>query len=182
MIMDGASARGRADVETGLAALLRSVLEPGASGVVVLLEGAAGIGKSHLLDRLCAGTAARTWRTRGDERLRRQGFAAVEELVAAAPAQVHPADHAFDRVDGWCQDGPVLLCVDDAHHLDAASWGVLRRLAWAARDMPLALLVAARPHPPSAGLEAFAAMAERVGLPALDRVGVEALVHERTGA
>ena len=175
----------RVAAEAELASRVRAVLAARrAPGLVAVVEGPPGIGKSHLLHRLCAepvhGALVRS--ARGDERLAQQGFAVVEELVGCAPAGEHPADHAFARVDDWCQAGPVLLCVDDAHQLDAASVGVLRRLAWATRDLPLVLLIGARPFPASPALEALRRVAARYPLPALDRMGVEALVFERTGA
>ena len=54
---------------------------------------------------------------------------------------------AFNHVDELCADGPVVLCADDAHFLDAASLTLLRRLAWASQSLPLALLINTRPSP-----------------------------------
>ena len=58
-----------------------------------------------------------------------------------------PSDIAFDRVDGLCAVGPVVLWMDDAHNADAASLTVLRRLVWASRNLPLVVVITARPFP-----------------------------------
>lgn len=155
-------------------------------GVVAFVEGPPGTGKTHLFDRLAAEADARQGvrvrRARGDERRARVSFAVVEELTGLAPEHEHPADHAFALVDEWCQIGPVLLCVDDAHQLDVASIGVLRRLAWATRDLPLVLLVGARPFPVRQALDTLRQQALRYELPPLDRMMVETMVFDRFGA
>ena len=42
----------------------------------------------------------------------------------------------------------MVLAADDAHNLDAATLTLLRRLVWASRSLPLAVLITARPLRP----------------------------------
>jgi DNA-binding CsgD family transcriptional regulator len=76
----------------------------------------------------------------------------------------------------------VVLCADDAHHLDAASLTLLRRLAWASQSLPLALLISTRPSPAREQLRLLIRQARlRLVLPPMSRMMVERLVFDRTG-
>ena len=93
-----------------------------------------------------------------------------------------PGDAAFDHVDELCADGPVVLCADDAHHLDAASLRLLRRMVWASRSLPLAVLVTTRPGPSREPLAMLIQQAQvRLWLPPMGRLRVERLVFDQTG-
>ena len=92
------------------------------------------------------------------------------------------ASAAFDRVDELCADGPVVLCADDAHNLDAATLTLLRRLVWASRSLPLAVLVTTRPYPSREPLTMLIRQAQvRLWLPPMGPMMVERLVYDRTG-
>jgi predicted ATPase len=120
------------------------------TGVSVVIEGAPGIGKTFLVRDVLASVppgAAKILRVAGEHARRNDPFAAVAPLLASLPAGRDPGEAAFDHVDELCADGPVVLCADDAHNLDAASLRLLRRLAWASQSLPLALLISTRPSP-----------------------------------
>lgn len=103
-------------------------------------------------------------------------------LRADLPAGRDPGEAAFDRVDELCADGPVVLCADDAHYLDAASLTLLRRLAWASQGLPLALLINTRPSPCREQLTMLVRQAQiRLWLLPMSRMMVERLVFDRTG-
>ena len=120
-------------------------------------------------------------RAAADHRRRNEPFATIEQLTGPAPDGSDPSDVAFDRVDMLCGAGPVLAWVDDAQHCDAASLTVLRRLVWASRDLPLVVLITARPFPVREQLEMVARQTDlRCRLPPMDRMMVERLVFDRT--
>lgn len=82
-------------------------------------------------------------------------------------------------MDAWCQAGPVLLCVDDAHRQDTASIGLPRHLAWASRDLPLALVIGPLSFPVCSVLDSLRGSALHHVLPPMDPVDVGELVRER---
>jgi predicted ATPase len=121
------------------------------TGASIVIGGAPGIGKTFLvrrvLDSLDPGTA-QVLRVAGASGRRSEPFAVAVQLLRPAES-TRTADNsgeaAFDLVDEMCAAGPVVLWCDDAHHLDAASLGLLRRLVWASRSLPLAVVVTTRP-------------------------------------
>ena len=160
------------------------------TGVSIVIEGAPGIGKTFLVRDILASVppgAAKILHVAGEQARRNEPFAAVGQLlagqlVAGLPADRDPGEAAFDHVDELCADGPVVLCVDDAHNLDAASLTLLRRLAWASQNLPLALLVNTRPSPAREPLRSLIRQARlRLSLPPMSRMMVERLVFDRTG-
>ena len=155
------------------------------AGVSVLIEGAPGIGKTFLVREILDSIApadAKVLHVAGEQGRRNDPFAVAGQILGGMPTGRDPGDAAFDRVDELCADGPVVLCADDAHNLDAASLSLLRRLAWAAQSLPLALLITARPSPSREQLTMLVRQAQvRLWLPPMGRMMVERLVFDRTG-
>ncbi|WP_169813284.1 helix-turn-helix transcriptional regulator [Nocardia vaccinii] len=143
-------------------------------GVVALVEGEAGIGKTALLEAVTARYAAAGLRVRrgaADELRRDMPFAAVCSWLdadrgaaddatdrirallrgtdggAAATHEFAVSEAILEHVDTWCSAGPVALILDDTHWADRSSLAVLHRLGALADDLPLVVLLAARPLP-----------------------------------
>ena len=75
-----------------------------------------------------------------------------------------------------------MVCADDAHYLDAATLTLLRRLVWASRSLPLAVVITTRPYPSRASLALLVRQAQdRVSLPPMGRMMIERLVFDQTG-
>lgn len=175
----------RAEIETWLRAAVTAVIAgPLHRGDSVLVEGPPGIGKSHLCRAVVAAArAGGSWvlSARAEERRRRVSFAVIDELVGPSGA-ADPAEIALERVDARCALGPVVCWVDDVHQADAASLRVLRRLVWAARDLPLMVLISARSYPRPEGVELLAGQVRRrVTVPSMDEAMVSGLVRRLTG-
>jgi DNA-binding CsgD family transcriptional regulator len=156
-----------------------------AAGVSVVIEGAAGMGKTFLVREILASVApgdAKVLRVAGEQGRRNDPFAVVGQLLPGPAAGGDPGEAAFDYVDELCADGPVVLWVDDAHYLDAASLTLVRRLAWASQSLPLALLISTRPAASREQLTMLIRQAQlRLWLPPMSRMMVERLVFDRTG-
>ncbi|HEY1915412.1 MAG TPA: LuxR C-terminal-related transcriptional regulator [Streptosporangiaceae bacterium] len=154
-------------------------------GISIVIEGPPGIGKTFLAQDILTGLepgAPKVLRVAGERGLRSDPFTAARQLLGGQLPGGDPADAAFDHVDELCADGPVVLCADDAHHLDGASLTLLRRLMWASRNLPLAVLVTTRPDPSRATLSMLVQQAQvRLQLPPMGRMLVERLVFDRTG-
>ena len=154
-------------------------------GTSVVIEGPAGIGKTFLTRTLTESVpvgAATILRVAGEAGRRHDPFAGAGQLLGELPRTGDPGDAAFDRVDELCAEGPVVLCADDAHNLDAATLTLLRRLVWASRSLPLAVLVTTRPYPVREPLIMLVEQAEvRLPLPPMGPMMVERLVYDRTG-
>jgi DNA-binding CsgD family transcriptional regulator len=155
------------------------------TGVSIAVEGAPGIGKTFLaraiLDSIPPGQA-KVLRVAGEQGRRTDPFAGAGPLLEDMPGGGDPAEAAFDRVDELCADGPVVLYVDDAHNLDAATLTLIRRLVWASRSLPLAMLITTRSDPSREPLTMLLRQAKvRLWLPPMGPMMVERLVHDRTG-
>jgi DNA-binding CsgD family transcriptional regulator len=155
------------------------------TGVSVVIEGAPGIGKTFLARDILASVApgqAKVLRVAGQQGRRNDPFTVASQLLGDPTGAADPAEAAFDHVDELCADGPVVLCADDAHYLDAASLTLLRRLVWASRSLPLAVLVTTRPGPSREPLAMLIRQAQvRLWLPPMGRMMVERLVFDQTG-
>jgi DNA-binding CsgD family transcriptional regulator len=154
-------------------------------GVSVVVEGAPGVGKTFLTQAIAGsvppGTAT-ILRMTGEPGRRHDPFVGAGPLLGDTPGSGDLGDAAFDRVDELCAEGPVVLCADDAHNLDAATLTLLRRLVWASRSLPLAVLVTARPYPAREPLTMLVQQAGvRLRLPPMGPMMVERLVYDRTG-
>ena len=156
-----------------------------AAGVSVVIEGAPGIGKTFLVREILASVApgdAKVLHVAGEQGRRNDPFAVAGQLLTGEATGEDPGEAAFDHVDELCAGGPVVLCVDDAHYLDAASLTLLRRLAWASQSLPLALLISTRPAASREQLTMLIRQAQlRLWLPPMSRMMVERLVFDRTG-
>jgi DNA-binding CsgD family transcriptional regulator len=155
------------------------------TGTSVVIEGAPGIGKTFLAQRILQSVApaeAKILTLAGEPGRRNDPFAAAGPLAGDVPLGGHPGDAAFDRVDEMCAAGPVVLCADDAHNLDAATLALLRRLVWASRRLPLAVLVTTRPYPAREPVTMLIEQARvRLRLSPMGPMMVERLVRDRTG-
>jgi DNA-binding CsgD family transcriptional regulator len=154
-------------------------------GTSVVVQGAPGIGKTFLTQAVTEAVppgAAAVVRLAGEPGRRHDPFAGAGPLLADTSAGGDPGDAAFDYVDELCAEGPVVLCADDAHHLDAATLTLLRRLVWASRSLPLAVLITARPYPAREPLTMLIQQAAvRLRLPPMGPMMVERLVYDQTG-
>ncbi|MFE0514115.1 BREX system ATP-binding domain-containing protein [Streptomyces sp. NPDC058964] len=156
-------AKGRHMTQAGRASVagaLETVLATCAVGRsrVVVIEGAAGCGKSHLLDAvaeraIAAGALVLT--ATATEAGHRVPLGLLRQLVGSAPAFALPRTGAEDAgptgeaMRTFCAElcdlalaGPVVLCLDDVHHADAQSLHHLRYLVRHVRPAPV-LVVAA---------------------------------------
>ncbi|WP_072803229.1 LuxR C-terminal-related transcriptional regulator [Rhodococcoides yunnanense] len=153
----------------------------------LMLTAGPGAGKTYLLRQIAYGTAVATRWATGDELSWRRPYGmAAEQLGIELPATIPPH---FDqvllaRIDELCAQGPLLLVVDDAHHADAGTLGLLNVLAGTARHLPLALVVAWRSVPVRQQLITLAARpaVRDWTLPAMDSADIEMLAHSRLGA
>ena len=159
-------------------------------GVITLVEGAPGVGKTTTLDALTA-DLARTWprihRVSADEPGRRRPFGIAAALAGVEPEYPPPrdlGDRILEAVERLCADQTVVLVGDDLHHADGDSLRLISLMADATRDLPLVLVLAHRRLPVR---EALLALAVREDSLDVEVVGMEAdavldLVAERVGA
>ncbi|MDA0184784.1 LuxR C-terminal-related transcriptional regulator [Solirubrobacter phytolaccae] len=111
---------------------------------VLLVEGAAGAGKTALLDRFVAGATTRVVRVNGELSERAVALGVVDQLLRRAGS-------GSVLLDVLCAE-PTVLVVDDAQWVDAES---LDALVFALRRLvaePVLTIVCARPGAPLAGL------------------------------
>jgi DNA-binding CsgD family transcriptional regulator len=165
--------------------VLGVVRERTPTGISVVIEGVPGIGKTFLTRKILDGippAAAKVLHVAGAQGRRNDPFAGARLIAENLPGNGHPAETAFDRVDELCADGPVVLAADDAHNLDAATLTLLRRLVWASRSLPLAVLITARPFPAREPLTRLTRQARvRLWLSPMGPMMIERLVRGQTG-
>ncbi|MDA0185791.1 AAA family ATPase, partial [Solirubrobacter phytolaccae] len=177
-------------------------------GGTILVEAAAGAGKTALLNAARDQPDFRTLHATGGELEREFPFGVVrqlfertvherrDELLVGAAAQAAPAigagtvepvaDASFATLHGlyWLTAGlaetaPLLLVVDDAHWSDAPSLRFLDFLARRVPELPVAILVGARPNEPGAEQDLLHALDATVLRPrALTAPAVKALLGE----
>ena len=169
---------------------ISAALDAAAAGqpMVLLLEGEAGVGKTRLLDAAAdEATASRfqVLRASADDVDRRPVALAFDALgpVGFCPSTGAPGmgpqpdlsgvlvEAAIDAVERVAISGPVLLLVDDVHWADDDSIRWIRALGRRLHGLALALVVAFRPSPRSAALQA-----------AIDRLVDEGAMFCRIGA
>ncbi|MFJ2847646.1 AAA ATPase domain-containing protein [Streptomyces sp. LamerLS-31b] len=168
------------------AALIRGLGAGTAHPPVLVVTGEAGAGKSRALREALASVPAASRRAASTEIPRGTPYKVVSALLGLDLGRPVPADaeeRLLARLDDLCAAGPLVLVVDDAHEADSASLALLNMMASAARDLPLALLVARRPRPERDHLVRLlrAPSVREVVLPPLDDIDLDALVHEHTG-
>jgi DNA-binding SARP family transcriptional activator len=69
---------------------------------------------------------------------------ASPDPIASEVARTELQDALVDLVDAVSSEGPLLLAIDDAHLLDAASWTVLREISRKITDRPLLVILCTR--------------------------------------
>ncbi|MER6979038.1 BREX system ATP-binding domain-containing protein, partial [Streptomyces carpinensis] len=186
-------------------ALMDSALDGAAAGksMLVLVEGAVGCGKSEFLQTVAQRAAARevvVLRATGTATERDRSLGVVAQLVGSAPAGSLPAPapperagcvealQAFARaVHGLSDTAPVVILVDDLHHVDELSRRHLLHLARETRSTRILLVLAASVHEPVEDpLFATELLRQpnfvRVRLERLDRAAVGALLAGRDTA
>ncbi|MEV4240090.1 ATP-binding protein [Nocardia sp. NPDC050408] len=180
------------------------------NGCVVLIEGEPGIGKSALLEAARNPLAAAGLHIRiGAAEELRQGvpFAAacswLDDTGTTAPidalrsgnragdvAATHElaiAEAIVDQIDTWCAAGPTALVMDDVHWADRSSLTLLHRLCALVDELPLLLVLAARPLPrdpdfAALSAELMARHASVLRLGALPATDAAQLVRHLVGA
>ncbi len=182
------------------------------SGGALVLEGEAGVGKSHLLGEAVAlahGLEVKVIEITADEVTRRAGLlpfalatAAVDrpsggrlrELLSGGrrPGDVEDLSFAIveasvDAVDALAGDDPVLVVVDDAQWADDLSLGVLRALVRRVTTGRVATVVAMRPTPRPTELDRLVDLVidgrgRRIRVDLLDPLDTQALAAAITGA
>ena len=190
--------RGRAGVTTAIERLLGAVAEQ--AGGCLLLEGAAGSGKSRLLEHGVAAGAAMGIQTivgRSTEVDQGRAFAPfiaqwpdLGDEAWKPPTELGPApaglsshvDRFLARVE---ELGPCVLAIDDLQWADATTMFGLAALVRRLDEFPVRLILARRPKPEPAGLgtllDAVDSGGQRIELLPLDADAVKEIVRDVLG-
>ncbi|WP_078857879.1 helix-turn-helix transcriptional regulator [Streptomyces sp. NRRL F-4474] len=150
----------RAEELSLLEALLDGCAEGNAG--LLLVEGAVGCGKSEFLETAAAyaeNRGALVLRAGGSAAERGRALGVLRRLAADAPPGALPVPSSPDRAEdplalrdlavavrALSATAPVVICVDDLHHVDEPSGRHLLHLAHATRRAPVLLVLAASPH------------------------------------
>ncbi len=121
-------------------------------GGVVLVSGAAGVGKSTLVNEALTGSGLRNFRARAVEERNPPDFIMLRNLLTDSDLgdELISAIHSGARVSGvlrsilprLCGKHPVALFLDDAQWADSASLEILEGLASFLQQIPVALFIA----------------------------------------
>ena len=168
---------GRAGELSAIRELVGSTL--GGVGLTMLLEGEAGIGKTHLVrDAIGSARAAgiSVMEVVADEVVRRPGALPhgllddtrvagpqrdrLRELLHRTTLRDDPADLSYavveasvEAVESLARGGAALVIVEDAHWVDDLSLSVLRALVRRAPASPFSVVISMRPSPRSPALD-----------------------------
>ncbi|MCW2925924.1 MAG: transcriptional regulator, LuxR family [Thermoleophilia bacterium] len=167
---------------------LRAATVADGSGRLLLWEGRPGAGKSRLAAEALERAAADGWkvlRAAGGELESQHDFTVVRQALALRDAhdpEVHPGDEAallhdaFWTLADLTDGGPVALLVDDAHWADALSLAWLAHVARRLDELPIVVLLTARPGGP-ASIDRLALSGVRVAVERLSVAGARSLVE-----
>jgi AAA ATPase domain len=161
----------------------------GTSGVV--LAGAAGVGKTRLAREALAAAEARRWVARWAVATEAAASIPLGALAPLLPA-VEQAGGGGERLEWFCRaaaglvagagGGQVVVGVDDAHLLDAASAALVHQLALRADVFVVVTIRTGGPAPPDPVVALWKdGLAERVEVQPLGRGEVDALVAAGLG-
>ncbi|MFF9051958.1 AAA family ATPase [Streptomyces erythrochromogenes] len=150
----------RAEELSLLEALLDGCAEGNAG--LLLVEGAVGCGKSEFLETAAAhaeNRGALVLRAGGSAAERGRALGVLRRLAADAPPGALPLPSSPDEAEDplaqrdlavavreLSTTAPLVICVDDLHHVDEPSGRLLLHLAHATRRAPVLLVLAASPH------------------------------------
>ncbi|EME15270.1 helix-turn-helix transcriptional regulator [Rhodococcus triatomae] len=169
-----------------IAAALTLALDGVGPSTLVLTAGP-GSGKTHTLRALVTSVDVATRWATADELSWRQPYAVASallgvELPATVPARYD--DRLDEALESLAAREPHLVVIDDAHNADAGSLECLGRLASAATDLPVVLLVARRHLPARELLTRLVSrrFVREWQLPPMDSADLEVLAHEMLGA
>lgn len=166
------------DIETALKLALQGI-----GPRTLMITAGPGSGKTHILRQLTEAVGISTRWSTADELSWRLPYAVVSALTGTpvpAPVSAGFDEEIYAAVDALGAREPQILVVDDAHNADAGSLEVLGRLAVAAADLPL-VLVLARRHLPVRELLTRLLSRPSVRewtLPAMDAADLEVLTHQ----
>lgn len=161
-----------------------------ASGVgprTLVLTAGPGSGKTHTLRRLAATVGFPVRWVSADELSWRQPYSVASALLDVTIPALVPAgfDTTLDvAIDSLSAHGPHLLVIDDAHNADAGSLEFLTRLAAAAADLPLVIVLARRHLPARELLTRLLSrpFVREWQLPPMDAADLDVLTHHVLGA
>jgi hypothetical protein len=175
------------------------------TGGIAVVEGAAGIGKTRLLNEVTAEAVQEGFtvlRATGEEGLVRPLGPLLDALAGAGqtispgfgpparsgsdPSEYRLVEEITERLERLCASAPLLLVLDDLHWADPSTVATVRRAARRLAIGPVAILVAVRSeHPPQVRRtldDLLGRGAVHVILGALSEPDAANLVHEIAGA
>jgi hypothetical protein len=169
--------------------LLTSFVRDATRGVTpstMVLTAGPGTGKTRVLDELPSGVSVPVRRAAGESGSLHVPYAVAGrllELDLPTPVPEDSPERLLARLDQLAADGPQLLVVDDVHRADAATLALLERVAGAAADLRLALVLAREPTPERAFLSRILRRdgCLEIELAPLDALDLDGLVREHTG-
>lgn len=149
-----------------------------------MLVGSAGLGKTALLTTLAGHLDARYRLVRVDRSCTHTPYSVANRLFTERPdPTVTGLELIPEGVELLCATGPIVLLVDDAHLADRESLSLLHRLALAANEHPIALVLTRRRVPHRASLTMLEASSQctRLELRPLTPEGLDALAAAHLG-